>query len=67
MLYFHLWEFADLSGYQLQFYVKRRGGEKLLRRLDRLIQELKNSNVQLVSCDRFCDHCESERVDWGAK
>ncbi len=67
MLYFHPWEFADLSGYQLPLYVKRRDGEKLLRRLDRLIHELKNPNVQFVCCDSFCDHWESERVDLGAK
>lgn len=36
-LYFHPWEFADLSGYPLPGYVRRLAGEPLLDRLDRYL------------------------------
>lgn len=39
-LYFHPWEFADLSGYRLPFYVKRKGGRKLLLKLQQLLTHL---------------------------
>lgn len=40
-LYFHPWEFTDLSTYKIPWYVKRRAGAPLVRRLDRLIGMLK--------------------------
>jgi peptidoglycan/xylan/chitin deacetylase (PgdA/CDA1 family) len=40
-LYFHPWEFADIGKYKLPIYVKRHSGEKLLDRLNRLINDLK--------------------------
>lgn len=40
-LYFHPWEFTDVSKYKLPFYVKRHSGKKLLDKLDQLIKDLK--------------------------
>jgi len=40
-IYFHPWEFSDLSSYRLPGFVKRKHGEALLSRLDELIQTLK--------------------------
>jgi peptidoglycan/xylan/chitin deacetylase (PgdA/CDA1 family) len=39
-LYFHPWEFTDLSRYRVPFYAKTPSGELLLNRLDRLVREL---------------------------
>jgi peptidoglycan/xylan/chitin deacetylase (PgdA/CDA1 family) len=39
-LYFHPWEFADLSDYALPFYVKRRAGKQLLDRLEHYLRWL---------------------------
>jgi peptidoglycan/xylan/chitin deacetylase (PgdA/CDA1 family) len=40
-LYFHPWEFADLTKYKLPFYIKRHSGSELLEKLHRLIIDLK--------------------------
>ncbi len=40
-LYFHPWEFADLSSYDLPTVVKRKSGVELLEKLKRLIEDLK--------------------------
>ena len=39
-LYFHPWEFIDLSKYALAFYLKRHSGPVLLNKLNRLISDL---------------------------
>lgn len=41
-LYFHPWEFIDLSDYKLPNMVKRKSGIALLRQLKRLINDLKS-------------------------
>lgn len=40
-LYFHPWEFADLSAYKIPGYTKKPDGNQLADRLDKLIQALK--------------------------
>ena len=40
-LYFHPWEFTDLSSYPLPFYLKNNSGELLVDRLIHLITDLK--------------------------
>jgi peptidoglycan/xylan/chitin deacetylase (PgdA/CDA1 family) len=40
-LYFHPWEFVDIEGYNLPGYVKKRNGQPLLHRLDKLIRDMK--------------------------
>ncbi|MGN6533895.1 MAG: hypothetical protein ACTHK0_19295 [Ginsengibacter sp.] len=41
-LYFHPWEFVDLSNYKLPLMVKRKSGVELLEKLMSLIADLKN-------------------------
>jgi peptidoglycan/xylan/chitin deacetylase (PgdA/CDA1 family) len=41
-LYFHPWEFVDLSNYKIPAYTKRHAGKKLLDRLQLLIKDLKH-------------------------
>jgi hypothetical protein len=43
-LYFHPWEFVDISKYNLPGYVKRHSGKKLTERLVALINDLKKEN-----------------------
>ena len=40
-LYFHPWEFADLTYYKLPAVVKRRSGDLLQKQLQRLISDFK--------------------------
>ncbi len=54
-LYFHPWEFADLSNYNIPTFIKRKSGIDLLNKLNRLVADLKNeaefSTIQsFVSC-----------------
>lgn len=43
--YFHPWEFANLSDYRVvPWYIKRNSGDKLVRRLDRVVKKLKKKN-----------------------
>ena len=44
-LYFHPWEFTDISSFNLPFYVKRLSGNGLTDRLRLLISDLKNVAV----------------------
>jgi peptidoglycan/xylan/chitin deacetylase (PgdA/CDA1 family) len=44
-LYFHPWEFTDISKYKLPGYVKRHSGKKLLERLDQLIKDLEKEGA----------------------
>ena len=40
-LYFHPWEFTDISSFKLPFYIKRLSGIALTEKLNRLIEDLK--------------------------
>jgi peptidoglycan/xylan/chitin deacetylase (PgdA/CDA1 family) len=40
-LYFHPWEFTDISQYRLPFYAKRHAGKILVDRLSKLVDDLK--------------------------
>jgi peptidoglycan/xylan/chitin deacetylase (PgdA/CDA1 family) len=44
-LYFHPWEFTDISSYKLPVYVKRHSGNKLVDKLDKLIIDLKKEGT----------------------
>lgn len=55
MLYFHPWEFADLSAYKLPSYVKKTDGNALTTKLDKLVTSLKNQHAVFVTCNGFCD------------
>lgn len=54
MLYFHPWEFADLSTYQLPVYVKAPDNDRLTGKLDKLVMGLKNAGGDFVTCEQFC-------------
>ncbi len=51
-LYFHPWEFTDLSNYKLPHYIKKPDHEQLLERLDCLIRGLKNEG-HFITMDSF--------------
>jgi peptidoglycan/xylan/chitin deacetylase (PgdA/CDA1 family) len=44
-LYFHPWEFTDISKFNIPFYVKRYSGTELTEKLRRLISDLKKNAV----------------------
>ena len=54
MLYFHPWEFADIGEYKLPGYVKKPNGEKLVKKLEFLIEDLLKQNAEFVTCKDFC-------------
>ena len=41
-LYFHPWEFTDITGFGLPAYISKHSGEKMLQRLEEIIHLLKN-------------------------
>jgi peptidoglycan/xylan/chitin deacetylase (PgdA/CDA1 family) len=51
-LYFHPWEFTNLSNYQMPSYTKKPDSETLLHRLDKLITDLKKDN-QFTTIQNF--------------
>lgn len=55
--YFYPWEFTDFGGFQVPWYITKNSGEKLVRRLDWLIQELKTNGNEFIT---YCDYIK----DW---
>jgi len=53
-LYFHPWEFADLSSYKIPGYVKRASGNSLLIKLENLLVELKQ-NGNFTTTIEYCN------------
>lgn len=53
-LYFHPWEFVDISKYKLPPYISKLSGEAMLQKLERLIILLKK-NGEFVSSAEFCN------------
>ena len=51
-LYFHPWEFLDMSHYKLPFYFKKAGNEKLFQKLKKLIQHL-SGEAEFTTCNQF--------------
>lgn len=54
-LYFHPWEFTDLSNYDIPFFVKRKSGVELLNKLKRLISDLKEEG-DFITINSFLDN-----------
>ncbi len=50
-LYFHPWEFTDLSAYRLPFYIKKAGSTNALIKLRRLISDLSNETEFITMQD----------------
>jgi hypothetical protein len=53
-LYFHPWEFADISKYKLPFYVKSVSGKRLLVKFEKLLITLKNKG-EFISSAESCN------------
>ena len=55
--YFHPWEFADLGKFDVvPWYIKKNSGEKLVKRLEKLIKGLKSSESEFVTYDEFAQN-----------
>ena len=54
-IYFHPWEFADISSYKLPFYVKRTSGKELLAKFDKLLIALKEVGEYSGSTE-YCNY-----------
>jgi peptidoglycan/xylan/chitin deacetylase (PgdA/CDA1 family) len=52
-LYFHPWEFVGINGYGLPWFVSRRSGRDMLKRIDHVINVLK-SKADFVTMHDFC-------------
>ncbi len=52
-LYFHPWEFADISSIKIPAYIKRKSGIKLVNRLEKLILALQKSPVHFITVADF--------------
>jgi len=52
-LYFHPWEFEDLSFYSLPAYIKKIDNDALIERLEELIQSLQKNNCIFVSIEKY--------------
>ncbi|MDA8082219.1 MAG: polysaccharide deacetylase family protein [Nitrospiraceae bacterium] len=50
-IFFHPWEFSDLSDWRLPFYVRRLSGDKMLGKLGRYLTWLKGHAVFITSAD----------------
>lgn len=51
-IYFHPWEFTDLTRYRLPSYIKKRSGKEMVRRLESYLLWLK-SQGQFISISQF--------------
>lgn len=59
--YFHPWEFADLTNYkEVPGYIKHNSGDKLVARLEKLINYLKSKNYDFLIYREFVE--KSEKV-----
>lgn len=52
-LYFHPWEFADISGYKLPGYVKRISGKAMLDKFEQLLLALKQKG-NFITTTEYC-------------
>ncbi|NCT93884.1 MAG: DUF3473 domain-containing protein [Chitinophagaceae bacterium] len=58
-LYFHPWEFVDISGYGMPQYTWRHAGPVLLERLYRLVNDLKKQ-ARFISMQDFTHHIQKD-------
>ncbi|WP_037326953.1 polysaccharide deacetylase family protein [Runella zeae] len=52
-LYFHPWEFSDLSPYKLPTYVKRQSGQELIAKFENLVGSLAKQKAKFLTCSEF--------------
>jgi hypothetical protein len=50
-LYFHPWEFTDITKYGLPGYISKHSGDEMLQRLDKTIIELKKLGTFITMND----------------
>lgn len=53
-LYFHPWEFVNLNGYKIPPMIKRKSGNELIEKLNRLISDLKDEG-DFISMNSFVE------------
>ena len=53
MLYFHPWEFADLSSVNIPNYIKKKNGEELLKMLEKYILFCKKNNYGFETIENY--------------
>lgn len=58
-LYFHPWEFVDLSSYKIPFYLKRGSNGLLLQRLEHFLKDLSNEGEFVRINDFIQGKCEN--------
>lgn len=51
--YFHPWEFVSLKKYRVPWYFKRNTGDKILKKLDKLVHWCKKKNFVFMSINDF--------------
>ena len=51
-LYFHPWEFVDLSEFNLPFYLKKSGNKEILRKFKKLVRHL-SAEGELITMNKF--------------
>ena len=51
-IYFHPWEFTDISQFQLPAYVKKDSGSKMIDKLEKYLTVLKNQG-RFISISEF--------------
>ena len=60
-LYFHPWEFTDLTSYALPAFIKRKSGIELLEKLKRLITDLKKEG-EFITINSFLEDLQSKNL-----
>jgi len=52
-IFFHPWEFVNLSKFKLPFYVRKNSGEKMLNRLEKYLSWCKENNFSFKTFSEF--------------
>ncbi len=55
-LYFHPWEFTDLTNFKIPWYIKNRSGAQLIGQLDTLIEKMKGEG-DFMTISQFFSEC----------
>ena len=54
--YFHPWEFSEIRGYsEVPFYIKRNSGEKLVRRLEKVVRALAADGYEFMTYREYVE------------
>jgi len=61
-LYFHPWEFTDISQYKLPSYIAKPCGNELLDRLYKLVADLQKEDVEFISIEHYLKNNKASSV-----